>query len=778
MKKIKSLAILLAIVMVLGVGLAACNNDGKYVITLDMDKSFLLEQDSQVDFTQYFKVKDRDGNVVPVTKNMLDLSQVDLSKVGNTFKVTLTIGKSTKSATFIVVEKTSGGQKPNGGGGNGGGTGDDNPPSGGETNELSTILAKYSDLSKWNYAVTLTIKDGSDTITEYYEYNGHNVKNTYTDEDGTTTQYLSYNVSEDMYYVYVDDGEGNYVIYDETSEDFEDLYYSFYLVFPNYLANYTFNASGSAYVADNPNACGSEVLYELDGYTWTRITLYTSNSLISKLVGVQNDGWTETYEFTKYGQVNFTLPNGTSAGGSGSGSDTPTTPTGKMTKQNYNPSIFDRENLQDKLLKVDVALGLPSTGDVKALVVPVQFKGDTITQSQLDKLEIAFNGTSEQTGWESVSSYYYKSSYGKLNLSFDIQKVFETADDANYYLNYTETYQGEEYYVGEEAILKEVLSAYAKDSNVNLADYDANNDGYVDAIYLIYSESVDYANADFFWAFTTWYYGAENETYDGVGAYYYLFAGLDFMDESTENDPGSGYEQIPGMKVNATTYIHETGHLLGLDDYYDYEDDAGCNEGLGSADMMDYNVGDHNVYSKIMLGWITPTIVNDTTTLTIKSLQAAYEEGKQAILIPLDFNNSYFCEYLLIDFYTNTGLNALHASQDISYLYDGASFGVRIYHVSSSANDPFNNDYQSFTDYNNSTTNIALIKLVEADGDTKFASSQGWASESDLWQEGDKLSDKFPRYMRNDGKTLCFDIEIVSVSATEGATIKITFDAE
>ena len=559
MKKTKYLAIILAIIVMVGICASACNTND-YKIRLNSNKSFTIEVGDQIDFTEYFIVKDRNGNQITVTEDMLDLSQVDTSRHG-TFDVTITVGSSTKTAHFTVVPKGSGGETP-----------------------------------------TPTPSD--------------------------------------------------------------------------------------------PNT---------------------------------------------------------------------------MSKQTYNPATFDHGNLQDKMLKTDGAIGLPSTGDIHALVIPVQFKGDTITQTQLNNLNVAFNGNSTDTGWESVQSYYKKASYGKLNLTFDIQSVYSAKYNSTYYANYSEKYwqDGEQYTrTGEEIILTEALAYY--ESRLDLTKYDTNGDGTIDAVYLIYSASVDYDDADFYWAYVTWYYG-ENQ-YDNLDAYYYLFAGFDFMDESTSRDPGSGYDTIPGLKINAATYIHETGHLLGLDDYYDYDLSTGSNEGLGGADMMDYTVGDQNVYSKIMLGWLEPTIVNETATLTIQSSQAS----GSAILIPLNFNNSYFCEYLLVDLYSAQGLNALHASVSNSILYDGASYGVRIYHVSSSINDPYNNDFGSFTDYNNTSTSIALIKLVEADGDTKFSSSGGYASRTDLWKAGKKLSDAFPSYKRNDGKKINFDITVNSVSATS-ASITVTF---
>lgn len=601
MKKSKFLAIFVAVLLTLACVFGACKSKANYIITVNADVSVIIEVGDEVDFTQYFTVKDRNGYEIVVTEDMLDLTFADTSMPGS-FKVTLKLGGASATAIFYVVAKGSGGKLPD--------SSDDN---GGPNNS--------------------------------------------TDTDDSTTP-----------------GSGS-------------------------------GGTGS-----------------------------------------------------------------TDSGSTGSGStDSGSTDSGSTDSGYTGSYINDSENLQDKMLKVDGAIGLPSTGNINALVIPVQFSGDTITNEQLTKLNTAFNGSASDTGWESVSSYYKKSSYGKLNLTFDIQSVYKAQRNASYYSSYKQSYvqDGNTYTrTGEEIILQEALSYY--ESRLDLTKYDTNGDGAIDAVYLIYSAPVDYDDADFYWAYVTWYYG-ENK-YDGLDAYYYLFAGFDFMDESTAADKGSGYDEIPGLKINASTYIHETGHLLGLDDYYDYDTKSGCNEGLGGADMMDYTVGDHNVYSKIMLGWLTPTIVKETKTVTIQSSQAS----GQAILIPLDFNDSYFCEYLLIDLYSAQGLNALHASASDTLLYDGADYGVRIYHVASSINDPYNNDYGSFTDNNNSSTKYALIKLVEADGDKKFSSSGGYASRTDLWLTGKTLSSVFPAYTRNDGKKIDFDIRINSASAAS-ANITVTF---
>ena len=446
---------------------------------------------------------------------------------------------------------------------------------------------------------------------------------------------------------------------------------------------------------------------------------------------------------------------GGSTGGSTGTGTTMTSPTFDSTKEDYrlNEAYTDKDNWNM----------LASTGTYDVLVVPVQFKNATgtsvITDEDLANLDTAFNGkdTTNTTGWESVTSYYYKSSFGKLNLSFDIQSVYTAYSEAS-------AYEDEE---GPQNLMLEVL-AYLE-NKIDLTEYDYNNDGVLDGIYLIYSEPVDWNGNSNWWAFVSWYYleGAADSDYqkfDGLEVNSYLFAGLDFMDE----------ESGSGVTINASTYIHETGHMLGLDDYYDYDMTSGSNQGIGGADMMDATVGDHNPYSKIMLDWITPTKVTETQTFTINPA----ESSGDCLMILLDGDGTYFSEYLLIDLYTNTGLNEMHADIENSYLYYGVEYGVRVYHVSSSIENPYSDNYGSFTDNNNSVSTKPLIKLIEADGEVSKNSTSNngaWAEESDLWTTGKVFSNVWGSYTRYDGAKLNFDISFDSVTKTS-ATITITFN--
>lgn len=435
----------------------------------------------------------------------------------------------------------------------------------------------------------------------------------------------------------------------------------------------------------------------------------------------------------------------------------------------FDKNTVSKDRLQDVLMKEDGAIGLPSTGTYSCLVVPIQFKDTKISSNDLDRLNKAFNGN--DTGWESVSSYYQKSSYGKLNLSFDITDVFVADNRSSYYEKYQKRIgdsNGDYYYqTGDELLMLEVL-AYLE-PRMDLSKYDVNKDGTIDAIYLIYSADVEYYDDNsIYWAYVSFYLSPDlyNQTFDGLDVYYYLFAGFDFMDEDVNN----WFSSNNNLNVNASTYIHETGHLLGLDDYYDYNPNEGSDKSVGCADMMDYSCGDHNCYSKLMLGWVEPIVVTNNQTVILKS----FESSGEFIMILLDYDETYFCEYLLIDFYTATGLNQMHSNLKDTYMYGGAEYGVRIYHVDSNVDTPFNDEYSSVTSNNNSLSKNALLYLIEADGENNFDSTNGVAKEKDLWQSGSKFSDIFPSYVSYNYQLFWFDI-IIGEMNSESATITIEF---
>lgn len=415
----------------------------------------------------------------------------------------------------------------------------------------------------------------------------------------------------------------------------------------------------------------------------------------------------------------------------------------------------------DNSLKKDGPLtsdAFPSEGTPKMLVIPVNLDSSKKTEAIRNEIITAFSGTESETGWESLTTYYQKSSYGKLNIDVEVTDWFTPSQSASYYNQY---YDYENYEDGSTLILYEALAYF--DSQINYSDYDYDKDGIIDSVWLIYNIDPDYESSDsLWWAFTYWAY-RETE-FDGVMPSYYAFASTGFM-----HDKYPSYDNS-NIKVDAHTYIHETGHLLGLDDYYDYDESVGADGGLYGADMMDYNIGDHGAISKLLLNWIDPIVVTSTKTITIES----FTETGDVILVSYKKPDSIYEEYFLIELYTGTGLN----ENDVPITpVGGLDYGIRVMHINAEQNivngeiEIAGDVYQTGFKYNNSDTNTKFINMLRAD------SSTGTLTRSALFTPTSKKFgvDLYKDLKLTSGRSLYFSMTVNSLDSTK-ASITITFN--
>lgn len=360
----------------------------------------------------------------------------------------------------------------------------------------------------------------------------------------------------------------------------------------------------------------------------------------------------------------------------------------------------------------------------KMLVIPVHLdssKTDADLNNYLAQINTAFNGDSTSTGWESVKSFYQKSSYGKCNLEitvldkwysnskYTVSSLEKMYTDYNNDATYTVDYPMD-------VLVQDVLKYY--DDQIDYSEYDSNGDGIIDSVWIIYDAPVNYDSDidSIYWAVTTSNALSFDENtedglasdykFDNVVAGYYSYAGVDFMDKDID-EPTYNCENII---IDAHTYIHETGHLFGLDDYYDYSDEVGCNRGLYGASMMDYNIGDLDPYSKMLLNWIDPTVVCGVGEINI-TLKSGVDSGEVVLITDHELKNIYD-SYYLIEYYTNTSLNA--NDEPIK------GQGIRIMMVNSEIctdenGDPtyFNGDYYGGAfKYNNTETDKPQIEMI------------------------------------------------------------------
>ena len=158
-------------------------------------------------------------------------------------------------------------------------------------------------------------------------------------------------------------------------------------------------------------------------------------------------------------------------------------------------------NEKADLNKLNQTEGLtPSTGDVNLLLIPIEFK-DVDIKLNKEVLEKAFNSKNDSdVEWYSVSEFYNISSYGNLNLSFDILDSYVPVNNSLYY-------ERMDYIKASADLACEALAYY--ENSIDYSNYDCNNDGYFDGIHFIYNKPVDktgkvkqYCSA---WAETTGY---------------------------------------------------------------------------------------------------------------------------------------------------------------------------------------------------------------------------------------------------------------------------------
>lgn len=316
--------------------------------------------------------------------------------------------------------------------------------------------------------------------------------------------------------------------------------------------------------------------------------------------------------------------------------------------------------------------GLPSVGSPKVLVLLVEFDeyparpGDTS-----EAMTARIFGSGGTFPFESLRAYYTRSSYGKLNIDGNVLGWYKAGKRADV----AQTREGRE------ALVKKALLAY-KDHD--FSQYDNNGDGVIDYFAVIWTGPVG-EWATFWWGVAP-HFSDKKFTVGGKKLNAYTWQGVVHKWEE------------PEAEFKIRTLIHETGHALGLPDYYDYKPEVGPAGGVGNIDMMDSNRYDHNCFSKFMLGWIEPQVVRLGGEF---KLPPASEAGKCLMLVPQGREPEPFGEFFLVE-------NRRKIGNDTEKGFVG---GLLVWHIDARLNQAGNNFL-----FNNSDTEHKLIKPLEADG--------------------------------------------------------------
>jgi len=315
---------------------------------------------------------------------------------------------------------------------------------------------------------------------------------------------------------------------------------------------------------------------------------------------------------------------------------------------------------------------------IKMLVLPIHFADGYVdsTDTKNNTREIIdeiFKGNRKSTGRESVQSFYKKTSYGLIDFDITVANFYSTSKKSNEVTNAFETVN----------LINEALdNLKVGTESKTFKDFDGNNDGLLDALWVLYdlpaTDEIAENNGNLR-PYTFSLGGSGYANPHNISSF--SWGSIDFFKNGSKNE----------ITYDAHTFIHETGHLFGLNDYYDYSVKTSPMSGVN---MMDYNVCDLDMYSKLILGWVTPVVIYGDAKVNKKLLT---EEHHPIVIVKdegtlFKNGNKYifnpFSEYLMFDYYDfdEEYLNY----HDMVYGYDKINLketsaikksGLKLYHV-------------------------------------------------------------------------------------------------
>ncbi|OQZ03512.1 MAG: hypothetical protein B6D34_07110 [Candidatus Brocadia sp. UTAMX1] len=367
---------------------------------------------------------------------------------------------------------------------------------------------------------------------------------------------------------------------------------------------------------------------------------------------------------------------------------------------------------------------VPLTGTAKIPVILINFKDRpyyTYTKGDFDSLLFS-------SGTHSMKDYYEEVSYGKFSVSGGSGGVvgWYTASQNHDYYGQNDVY-GDDMWPGD--LVYEAVQA--ADDYIDFAEYDTDNDGYVDVVDIVHQGTDEAAggSATDIWSHRWSLNGAQYYGRSNYGAY-------------TTNDKNSKgkYVKINDYLIVAEkhydntqetvgVFAHEYGHALGLPDLYDTDYSS---EGIGEWSLMaggSYNqtsrYGDRpahlDPWSKYFLGWVTPTkVMGDLINEPITAASSASD------VYQLLSGNPLSGEYFLVENRQKSGFDAgLPGNGLLIWHIDGNVISNKL-----SKNKVNNNECYP---PNNCASNHYGVALIQADGNWDLENGINRGDSTDPW---------------------------------------------
>ena len=238
----------------------------------------------------------------------------------------------------------------------------------------------------------------------------------------------------------------------------------------------------------------------------------------------------------------------------------------------------------------------------------------------------------------SARQYFEDASFGQYNPQFDVIGPVTISNNMSYY-GENDSYGSDMY---PDKMVSEACKLADTEFEVDFTQYDNDNDGYVDFVFVVYA---GFGEADGGASTTIWPHSwnllAAGTQCKVDGKTVDLYACGNELDYYSKKHTGIG------------TFCHEFSHVLGLPDLY-ITNNANHNT-LNEWDIMDYgpynNEGNtppaYSAYERFFLGWLQPRLITEPENITLEEINSTntalmITEGDSANLIGNDPNPTTF----------------------------------------------------------------------------------------------------------------------------------------
>lgn len=311
------------------------------------------------------------------------------------------------------------------------------------------------------------------------------------------------------------------------------------------------------------------------------------------------------------------------------------------------------------------ALGM---GTKKFLVILVEFSDLSFT---VNSPKTAFSNMLNQSGYSanggtgSAKDFYKDQSSDKFQPSFDVYGPVKVSKSWSYYGEQ----QGNTHDLHPDEAFWEAVTKI--DNEVNFADYDNDNDGYIDQIFFYYAghNQAEGGGVNTIWPHAWSFYYYQQYTFDNKKLSSYA---------CTSEYRGSSGTNMAGIG----TFCHEFGHVIGLPDFYDtdYEENGDALDMFYFTTMCSgpyLNSGrtpsNFTLVERNMLGWTDfPTKISTPGDITIEPLSqnVAYyttTDVKDEVFVYECRNGQGWDKYL------PTGMVVYHLDQSNNICHDNTT---------------------------------------------------------------------------------------------------------